>query len=211
MSKAHLIVFEGPDGVGKTTLVSRYGELLRAGGRTVTSIAFPGNEAGTLGHHVYGLHHDPGRFGVRHMTAASLQMLHIAAHADVIESVIWPRVRAGETVLLDRYWWSTWVYGVDSGVSTAALESMIACERVQWGALVPSVLLLIARATPLGREDAPGAWRRRMSLYSELAAREALHHPVCTVNNQRTVDDAVREVEHAVTSVLGPNEPGLSG
>src|SRR5690242_21910735 len=61
-----LFVFEGPDGTGKSTLVSSVKRALTQDLRhPVTALAFPGREPGTLGHHVYALHHDPHQLGVR--------------------------------------------------------------------------------------------------------------------------------------------------
>jgi dTMP kinase len=48
-AKAKLIVFEGPDGVGKTTLVSSTARFLRQSGVPFLSLSFPGQKTGTLG------------------------------------------------------------------------------------------------------------------------------------------------------------------
>src|SRR5579863_3166654 len=106
-----LIVLEGPDGVGKTTLAAELGKRLEQRGEPTKVLSFPGRESGTLGGHVYALHHEPQRFKIDSLTAASKQLLHVAAHLDVIESKIRPWIKDSINVVLDRYWWSTWVYG----------------------------------------------------------------------------------------------------
>src|SRR5713101_3899196 len=105
----NLIIFEGPDGSGKTTLSSALAETLLAKGMDCEHLAFPGREDGSLGKQVYRVHHDPRSAGIEALTPTSLQVLHIAAHIDAIESRIFPALHAGKSIILDRFWWSTWV------------------------------------------------------------------------------------------------------
>lgn len=102
--RGSLIVFEGPDGVGKSAIATAVRDVLQQEGhQQVSVLAFPGNEAGTLGNHVYLVHHDPGRFGIRVLSPTSLQLLHVAAHVDAIEREIRPRIDQGALVFLDRF------------------------------------------------------------------------------------------------------------
>src|ERR1044071_4273325 len=125
-----LFVFEGPDGSGKTTLSHAFVEYLKSKGVECDYFAFPGQEPGTIGRLVYDLHHDPRDVEVESLTPTSLQLLHIAAHVDAIESKILPALKKGRTVVLDRFWWSTWVYGKVGGVSPKILRAMIQLERI---------------------------------------------------------------------------------
>ena len=110
MSKrGKLFVLEGPDGVGKSTLAHTLTEYLNAKGIPCDYFAFPGREAGTLGRHIYDFHHNPIQFGVKLVNPASVQVLHIAAHLDTIERNILPTLEKGRSIVLDRFWWSTWV------------------------------------------------------------------------------------------------------
>jgi dTMP kinase len=64
------------------------------------------------------------QYRVSGLSSASLQLLHIAAHIDAIERRIKPTLGQGRIVILDRFWWSTMVYGAVSGVSEALLRGM---------------------------------------------------------------------------------------
>jgi dTMP kinase len=96
---AGLFVFEGPDQVGKSSVTLGAEQRLRKAGVACVRLSFPGDDPGTLGRHVYELHHAPASYGVESVLPLSLQLLHIAAHVDAIERRILPWLRAGTTVL----------------------------------------------------------------------------------------------------------------
>jgi dTMP kinase len=182
-----LFVFEGPDGVGKSTLVTALHKLLvmEATG-AVTQLALPGAVPGTLGKHVYELHHNPTRYGIRRMSATSLQLLHVAAHADALETIIRPRLQAGEIVLLDRFWWSTWVYGITGGADRQILRALIDVERAMWRQSAPEAVFLIRRRSSTTSEEGT-LFSERESLYYMLSEEEARSTRVVLVDNDDTV------------------------
>lgn len=190
--KARLYAFEGPDGAGKSTIVQLVARHLRT--RPVSVFALPGREQGSLGAHVYKLHHDAKAFNVDQMSPAAKQLLHVAAHADFVEMSLRPRMDAGETVLLDRYWWSMWVYGTADGMNPAMLDALIACERAAWGAFAPAALFVVTRTDSLRAEDAGAPWRRRQKLYLDIAEREVGSHPVHLVSNDGDVNETVSQI-----------------
>ncbi len=114
-SPGKLIAFEGPDGVGKSSLAEAIVQRLCDGRIVAEGISLPGSASGTLGHHVYHLHHDHVQLGIKSINPTSLQLLHAAAHVDEIQSQILPRLTEGRWVVLDRFWWSTTVYGWANG------------------------------------------------------------------------------------------------
>ena len=63
---------------------------------------------------------------------ASKQLLHIAVHVNAIIERIQPALKRGVTIILDRFWWSTWVYGRLDGVSSNTLDAMIGIEQEVW-------------------------------------------------------------------------------
>lgn len=183
-----LYVFEGPDGVGKSEISRFFVEHLKECGVECELLSFPGQEAGTLGQHVYQIHHFPERYGIHSLTPTSLQTLHIAAHIDTIERRILPALKRGRTVILDRFWWSTKVYGSVAGVEDKLLNSMIELELMTWGKVKPTALVLIQRKEPLGAEPLR-KWRQLCKAYDMLADNQTGGYPIYSINNNGSLKD----------------------
>lgn len=107
----NFIVFEGSDGVGKSTLIHEIAALLREAGKTVCVTAEPW---GTV---------------VRSLlstakTEREKAFLHAAARARHLHAVIEPSLASGEIVLCDRYIPSSFVYqGMIGGVGCHEINS----------------------------------------------------------------------------------------
>lgn len=194
-----LYVFEGPDSVGKTTLARLLTEQLAASGIDCVHWAFPGNEIGTVGGLIYRLHHEPQEFGIKSLSATALQMLHVAAHVDAIQSKILPALALGKTVILDRFWWSTDVYGQLYGLDKALVESIIVPEMKIWGETVPSVAFLLERNVPL-EFAISDHWCRCTSLYSHLADTQLEKHRVVRISNEGEIGAALAAITQAIVS-----------
>ena len=191
MQAGRLYVFEGPDGTGKTTLSRLFAEALRNMGERVVWTSFPGRSEGTLGKLVYELHHDPERYGVKSVDAESLQLLHVAAHFDAIGQVIVPALQRGEHVVLDRFWWSTRVYGTIGGASADVLNAMLALEAARWGEVQPYVVFLLKPNAPYEVTD-DESWRQVEREYEKLASEQELAVRVERVPNRGDVDRVVQ-------------------
>src|SRR5438552_3312354 len=89
-STGRLYVFEGANASGKTTLAQKLVDLLKSSGLGAEYFAFPGQTVGTLGKHVWEIHKDAVSKGIDFIHPASLQLMHIAAHVDAIETRILP-------------------------------------------------------------------------------------------------------------------------
>lgn len=187
-----LFVFEGPDGVGKTTVVSEVKKRLLDTGHKCVSLSFPGKEPGTLGAHIYKLHHAPDQYDVADIPPLSLQLLHVAAHVDSVERQILPLIRKGTTVLLDRYWWSAWAYGIAGGVSVPELQAMLAVEQLVWRGVMPNTLFLLSRAQSSADPSLVDA-------YSDLVTRESPNYPVISVKNENTLAELAEYLTRAIT------------
>jgi thymidylate kinase len=188
-----LYVFEGPDGVGKTELSSRFTAMLSEKGLPAKLLSFPGKSEGTIGKLVYELHHAPQAFGVAKASSSSMQLMHIAAHIDAIESVILPTLHEGTSVVLDRFWWSTKVYGLAGGSDKRLLDNMIDVELAAWGGVRPSVVFLIHRKTPL-RPEPESQWQRWCELYERVSAEERRRTNIVPIDNNDSIEGAVRQL-----------------
>ncbi len=185
----HLVVFEGVDGVGKTTLVNRVAAVLGDCLPNVRTHSFPGTKSGTLGELVYRVHHSATL--LRGVPPLALQMLHVAAHLDAIINDILPDLRVG-TVLLDRYWWSTLAYGICSNVDAVELQTILGVEKRCWGGTRPTIAFLIHRNR--NTRDGDERERRLCSAYVDIVESESVVHPIQLLDNNRSIDDAVDQV-----------------
>lgn len=188
-----LYVFEGIDGAGKTTLSQRVRDQLNLVGERCLLMTFPGQEPGSLGRHVYDLHHNPRHFNVRAINPTSLQLLHIAAHIDEIEGRMLPAIDAGATVILDRYWWSTWVYGVVYGANPKALEFMIRAELAHWGRIRPTALFVLQRSLQ-STEQLRVEDTKLTTEYSKLVRHERKNYPIFVVDNKGSIEETAAQV-----------------
>ena len=186
-----LIVFEGPDGVGKSTLSRALVGRLRELGLKCDHLSFPGREEGTIGHLVYDVHHNPASFGLTAITDASLQALHIAAHLDEIERRILPALRGGRWVILDRFWWSTWVYGRAASVEGPTLAALIQAERLHWRGIEPDALFLVDRSGDQFGGDTASPLRED---YQALSDHEKGRYPIHRIQNDAQVEDSLSEL-----------------
>jgi len=186
-----LFVFEGPDGVGKSTVITEVEKRLHQRGEECVRLAFPGKEPGTLGLHIYDLHHQPERFGVHSLSSLSLQLLHVAAHVDVIERRVLPLLQQGQLILLDRYWWSTWVYGIADGLQITQLERMIAMEKLVWQGITPTTLFVLSRSSTTVNSAIAKAYR-------ELMEQERGKYPVAALANDAAIDAIADEIASVI-------------
>ena len=190
--RGKLIVFEGPDAVGKSTLVQYLRILLEQSQLTNEILSFPGDRPGTIGRLVYDLHHAPGKFGIERISPIGLQALHIAAHLDAITHTILPAINSGKWVVLDRFWWSTWVYGRAAVIDPRILDSLIGPEKLLWGQFTPSVVFLIQRTKPFGETPAGDEFTILSDLYRELSRSEAAKYEIITLTDVEA--DAGRDI-----------------
>lgn len=188
-----LIILEGPDGVGKTSIAHAINNHLQAHNIASDYMAFPGKEAGTLGSLVYDIHHNSQKYGINKINSASLQLLHVAAHIDEIENRIRPVLQAGRHLVLDRYWWSTWVYGSVFGVDKVMLRKMIELELSAWGDLLPDCVILVNRKESFRGNELGDNWGKIRDTYFQLLADEKDKYPTAIIENEKKFDDAVSE------------------
>jgi thymidylate kinase len=185
--KPHLIVFEGPDGVGKSTLVKLLAEYLNTQNIPNQVLSFPGDRPGTLGKLVYEIHHSPGHFDITTLSPIGLQALHIAAHLDSIVQTIAPAISSGNWVVLDRFWWSTWVYGRAADIMPEVLDALIQSEKLQWGRIIPSVVFLVERGAALRPEQPDEQFAVLSNLYAKISRSQTKEHEVIRLTDADVV------------------------
>ena len=181
----NLYIFEGPDNVGKTTVAKSITNLLSKT-EPCEYLSFPGKEPGTVGGLVYDLHHDKQRYGLEKIDPTSLQAMHIAAHIDCISRRILPLLQAGTSVVLDRYWWSTWVYGQASDANFTVIDQLIKSERLAWQEVEPSCIFYLRREFP-GAETST-THNNLISLYEKLFKIEAKKTKATIIHNKKLSD-----------------------
>lgn len=192
LRSGRLIVFEGADGVGKSELSSRVASAIDSAGMSTHLLSFPGRQQGTVGNLVYRIHHCSEALGISALSPASLQTLHVAAHLDAIETNIIPMLERGECVVLDRFWWSTWVYGAVAGVSREILDALIALEDLAWRGWKPSLAFHVRRRNPL-RDEASENWNQLVATYVKLVEEERGNYPIVELWNDSTIEETLKE------------------
>jgi thymidylate kinase len=202
-NKGRLIIFEGVDAVGKTTLSEELCTYLISKKLPVRLCHFPGSEEGTLGELVYRIHHlHDSEFGITRIEPCSLQLLHISAHVNAIEYEIKPALENGEWVILDRFWWSTYVYGLDSGVNEKSLRSMIEVEKHAWGPVTPDIVFLINTEKPMRKDEVNSlAWQNKRRAYLDLSNEESAFCKCVTIETVESKDgktDALRAMLRSI-------------
>jgi len=150
MTDGKLIVFEGPEGAGKTTQLRRLSERLASDGIQSVAVREPGGTP--VGDAIREILLDPER----EITDATEALLFMASRAELTAREIRPSLARGTVVLLDRFFLSTYAYQV-AGRGLAE-EEVRAANRLATGDLVPDLTLLldIAPREGLARADARG-------------------------------------------------------
>jgi dTMP kinase len=117
-----LISFEGTEGCGKTTQITRLAGRLRTYGRSVKLVREPGGTP--IGEEIrHTLKHSQQNHA---MTAEAELLLMNASRAQLVREVIRPALAAGEIVLCDRFYDSTIAYqGYGRGLDLKLIRGVI--------------------------------------------------------------------------------------
>lgn len=184
-------VFEGIDNVGKTTIVHKLDKKISSQtDYNCKTVAFPGNEPGTLGNLVYDIHHNQEKYFNEELNDTSLQLLHIASHIDVINRKLKVASENGYIILLDRYWWSTYVYGLANGINSGILQEIIKPELIYWENIKVNKIFLIQRENRV-KDYNEIKEQRIVNMYLELANKES---KCIIIENNGTVDNVINKI-----------------
>ena len=179
-----LLVVEGAEGAGKSTVVRRIGEELGRAGRAHLECREPGGTP--LGDRIRDvvLHS-------MHMTPRAEAALFMASRAELVATVVEPALRAGTAVTLDRFFLSTYAYQIHGrGLPE---DDVRQANAFATGGLVPNLTVLLhvpfdeglRRADVRGNRDrmesSGDEFHRRVQDAFELFSTRAwqLAHPEC--------------------------------
>lgn len=192
------IVFDGPDGSGKSSQFRRFADAVRRQGVAVCEVREPGGTV--IGERIRDLLLDPAR---TEMDVRCEMLLYMASRAQLVVERIAPALAAGELVLADRFVSSTFAYqGTAGGMALAAIEATarIACGDVWpdwWVIFDVDERTAATRLNPLlDRMEQKGVEFHRRVRAGFLEQAEA--HPECFI-----VVDARADEETVYQSMLG--------
>ena len=199
-----LIVYEGPEGAGKSTQLRLLSEWLASRGREVIAVREPGGTI--LGDEIRRVLLDPAS----DIVPAAEALLFMASRAQLVERVLRPAVGQQSIVLVDRFFLSTYAYqGAGRGI---AEEHLLAANQMATRGLVPDLTVLLDLPTDEGfrRVARRGAHDRIEQAASDFHARVAAEfrrfataewqqrHPECgpiaVVDARGTVDQVFARV-----------------
>ena len=134
--RGRFVVFDGPDGSGKTTQFHRFVRHVREAGLTVCEVREPGGTH--LGEQIRGLLLDPDT--QEEVDLRCEMLLFMASRAQLIAQRIRPALNRGELVLADRFISSTLAYqGAAGGLPQ---EHILAVGQVALGSTWPDVVVV---------------------------------------------------------------------
>jgi dTMP kinase len=156
------ITFEGMDGSGKSTQMSRLARRLAQEGRAVVETAEPGGTP--IGSQIRRILLDSAN---RELSPSTELLLYFANRAQNVDEVILPALGEGKVVLSDRFTDSSLAYqGCGRGLGA---ETVLALDRIACRGLKPDLTLLIDidPATSQARAEARNLRRNRTDRMEE--------------------------------------------
>ncbi|HEY0515764.1 MAG TPA: dTMP kinase [Solirubrobacteraceae bacterium] len=202
-----LITIEGIDGAGKSTLAQSLLAALAQRGQQAELFREPGGTE--VAERIRALVMDPSL----QVAPRAEALLYAAARAQLVQEVLEPRLRAGATLVLDRF--------VDSSLAYQGAARGLGVEQVRLlnsfavGALQPDRTLLLTLPPQLARERkrAAGATADRLereeetffaavaAAYEQLAAQEPQR--IRTIDGSQPPEQVLRDALAAIDDLLG--------
>ncbi len=129
------IVFDGPDGSGKSTQFARFAEHCRSAGLAVCEVREPGGTS--IGEEIRTVLLDPAN---TRMSLRCEMMLYMASRSQLIEETIGPALQRGDLVVADRFISSTLAYQGSAGGMD--LQEILAVGRVAVAGYWPDLTVI---------------------------------------------------------------------
>ena len=152
MNRGRFITLEGIEGVGKSTHLDFIAARLEASGHKVLVTREPGGTR--LGEAIREILLHGGDLGIEPLTEL---LLMFSARCQHIEEVIRPALKAGVTVVCDRFTDASYAY--QGGGRGIAGERIGTLEKLVQGDLVPDLTLLLDASVETGRRRAASRGR----------------------------------------------------
>lgn len=155
-----VVVLEGLDATGKTTQHEKMERACMGMGTGKAPLFDPMPlflhmpSAGThVGQAIYDMTETMGA----DLDPLARQFLHLASHAQSVETMIKPALAEGQPVILDRWWWSTMAYGWYGGnlrdrISRTMLLDL--CQTV-WDGVEPDLVAIFSEPHKEDRHNTP--------------------------------------------------------
>jgi dTMP kinase len=204
-----LIVLEGPEGAGKTTQAPLVAEWLNLRGHPAIALREPGGTP--IGDQIRGMLLDTPDGAVGDAAEA---LLYMASRAQLVDRVVRPALALGTTVLLDRFFLSTYAYQVvGRGLTEAAVR---AANQLAVGGLVPDLTIMLTIPVDKGmarvaRRGAHDRLERADRDFHERVANAFVEftnprwqqaHPECGPVESVDATDDVDKVHRSIVRVL---------
>jgi dTMP kinase len=212
----YFITFEGGEGAGKSTQITRLKTYLESLGQSVVVTREPGGSPGAEKIRAMLL-----SGGAKDLGPRGEAMLFAAARADHVDTTIKPALERGDWVLCDRYADSTWVYQGEAGVDRDYLKLL---ETAAVAGVYPDLTILIdvpveiglARVAERSRTDDSGGpdrfededlkvHQRRRDLFLELAKNESFRFAV--IDGSKDLDEVAAAIRDAVMKTFSGDLP----
>ncbi len=142
--RGRFIVFDGPDGAGKSTQRQRLAEVLEASGGAVVSCRDPGGTR--IGDRIRSVLLD---YDLSTMDVGCEALLFMASRAQLMSEVIKPALQENKTVLCDRFVTSTCAYQGAAGYDP---KRVIELARFAIGDCWPDLTVILDVDTEAGFE-----------------------------------------------------------
>jgi len=134
--RGQFIVFDGPDGCGKTTQLDRFVQFTEMNGLSVCAVRDPGGTE--VGNQIRQLLLTPPH--QEEMDVRCEMLLFMASRAQLVTKRIKPALDAGKVVLADRFVSSTLAYqGAAGGLPQ---EDILEVSRVAFGNCLPRLFII---------------------------------------------------------------------
>ena len=200
--KGKFVVFDGPDGSGKSTQFRRFGDHVRGAGIEVCEVREPGGTG--IGEQIRNVLLDPAN---DEMDIRCEMLLYMASRAQLVAQRIRPAKQAGQLILADRFISSTLAYQGSAG--GLPIEDILAIGRVALQDCWPDFIVVFD-------VDQETASKRLNPLLDRMEMKGAAYHRIVREGYlQQAKDDPRRYVvidaRSDADSVFGKLCEGLKG